>query len=378
MKLSYTRLAAAAVCLTTSPVLVQATDWTDKLSISGFSTAMYHATDEAQPFNGGPGVGHDDQGSYSGTKMGLNINAKINERLTFASQLFGAKEDNAYAVHVDWAFGALKLNDGLTLRTGKMKYPVGLVNEYVDVGYALPWISAPISLYSELGPAENGPGITRESYTGVSLLWAFDMADWEMEMDFFAGEVGLEDADVRQLGGAVLTANLDDEVLVKISYNSGTMREVVIEGANSGGDAWEQAKFNMMQAMEGAQHKVLSIGAKYDANDVLFMYEWADVTMDDIAAMQTTSWYTTVGYQVGKFLPNLTFENFTQGDGTGQFDDDQDIITLGVRWDYITNVSIKFELSQIKLNQGNGFFGYEGSPTDDTTNMFGTSLDLVF
>jgi len=378
MKTSYTRLATAVVCLSFTPALVQAKDWYDKVSIAGFSSAMFHLTDEALPFNGGPGAGHDDQGSFSGTKMGLNINAQINEKFTFASQFFGAKEEDAYAVHIDWAFGALKLSDSVTLRTGKLKYPVGLVNEYVDVGYALPWVNAPTSFYSELGPAENGPSITREGYTGISLLWTFDMADWEMELDLFGGEIELEDAGLRKLGGVSLVANMDDELLLKLTYNTGTMENVVLEGADPAGTPWEQAKFNMMQIMGGKAHEVVTFGVKYDANDILFMYEWADVIMADVRAMETHSWYTTLGYQMGSFLPNITYENFTQGDGSGAFDDDQDIITLGVRWDYITNVAIKFEVSQIKLNQGNGYFGYEFDPSSNTTNMFGTSLDLVF
>jgi|GEM_PF-1676537 len=380
MKACYSRLAAAlaGVYLSINPLQSQASDWAERISIAGFGSAMYHRTDEAVPFNGPPGVGHDNQGSFSDTKMGLNINADINERFSFASQLFGSKEDNEYAIHVDWAFGALKLTDGLTLRTGKMKFPVGLVNEYVDVGYALPWLSAPVSFYSSAGAAENGPSVTREGYTGASLLWQLDLDDWALDFDLFGGEISLEDANVRKLSGLTVTANMDDELIIKLSTYQGTMHQVILEGADSGGTAWEQAKAMMQTGMEGTKHEVTTFGVKYDVNNILFMYEWADVTMGDLTAMDTTSWYTTLGYQMGKFLPTLTFENLTQGDGNGAFDDDQDIITLALRWDYMSNMSIKFEASQIKLNQGNGLFGYDANPSSDTTMMYGTGIDFVF
>ena len=99
---------------------------------------------------------------------GLTVNAKVNKRLRFASQMFASKKEE-FDLHIVWAFADLSLTDELNLRTGKIKFPVGLVNEYRDVGYATPWIKAPVVIYSELG-APNGPQITREGYTGASLL----------------------------------------------------------------------------------------------------------------------------------------------------------------------------------------------------------------
>lgn len=360
------------------PLAAQAENWSDRVTVSGFASANYHLTDEPIPFNGEEGKGHDDQGSYAGTRLGVNFNAKINDKFKFASQLFGTKEEDNYAVHVDWAFGTLNLTDGLDLRAGKLKFPIGLVNEYIDVGYAYPWLHAPASFYSEAGANLNGPQVTREAYSGASLLWTVDAGDWIFEFDLFNGEVNLEGTNVRKLNGLVINANWDDELMIELATYEGTMRNVSVDNAVSGGTPWQNMLFIMQGNMEGAKHSVDSFGLKLDKNNILFMYELANVEMGDLTPMEATGWYATLGYQMGKFLPHLTLENYQQGDGTGPFDDDQDTTTLGLRWDYISNVAIKFEVSQIKLNQGNGLFGYDNNPEDDTINMFGVGIDTVF
>jgi len=371
-------LATLTTCIALSPLSTHAENWSDKLKISGFASANYHITDEPLPYNGEAGKGHDDQGSFAGTRLGLNFNAEINEKFKFAGQYFATKEESNYATHVDWAFGTLKLTDSLNLRAGKLKFPVGLVNEYIDVGYAYPWMHAPASFYSEAGPNLNGPQVTREAFSGASLLWALELGDWITEFDLYFGEVNLEGTDVRKLKGLVVNINWDEELFFELSTYEGNMQNVAVEGAVSGGSTWENMLFLMQGNMERADHSVDSFGVKYDSNNILFMYEYADVTMGDIVPMQATAWYGTLGYQAGKFMPHITLENYTQGDGSGQFDDDQDTVTVGLRWDYISNVAIKFELTQIKLNQGNGLFGYEDDPADNTINMFGVGIDTVF
>lgn len=371
----------AITCLAITPLIAQAENWSDKLVISGFASANYHKTDEPLPFNGEAGEGHDDQGSFAGTRFGINFNATINDKFKFAGQLFATKEEDNYATHVDWGFGTLKLTDSLDLRAGKLKFPVGLVNEYIDVGYAYPWMHAPTSFYSEAGANLNGPQVTREAYSGASLLWKVDLGDWETEFDLFVGEINLEGTDVRKLQGLVVNLNLDEEIFIELATYEGNMQNVVLDdavSAASGGSMWQNMLFNMQGNMQGADHSVDSLGIKYDSNNILFMYELANVTMGQLTAMEATAWYTTLGYRMGEFMPHITFENYEQGDGSGAFDDDQDIVTLGLRWDYVSNVAIKFELTQIKLNQGNGLFGYEDNPEDNTINMFGIGIDTVF
>jgi len=357
---TYSTVGAAA--LATLVVLpAQAADWTDRVTVSGFASANYFRTDDPASFNDQAGQGHDDQGSFSGTRVGINIRAKINDKFRFASQLFSVKQEDNYSVHLDWGFGTLQLSENVDFSAGKLKFPIGLVNEYVDVGYAYPWLVAPQSLYSRLG-APNGPQVTREAYTGANLLWTIPYEDWTYDVNLFGGEVNLEGTNVRQLGGIVLKADWDDQLLIKLSSYQGTMRNVDIEDNPA-----------MSAAMEDQKHRVNSFGIKADINNYLAIFEISNVKMGDLSAMKATTWYSTFGYQLGEFLPHLTYQQYKQGDPV---EDDQTTVTLGLRWDILKDVAAKFEISQIKLDSGLGLFAEQ--PEDDTVTMLGIGIDTVF
>ncbi len=357
-RLNKSGIALLLGCIAVSGPLM-ASGWADRVTIGGFASTNYHRTNEVLPFNGEENIGYDENGSWLGTRVGVNINAEINKRFRFASQLFATKDKN-FAMDISWAFGDLTLVEGLNLRAGKIKFPVGLVNEYVDVGYAMPWINAPSAIYSEMG-APNGPQMTRESYTGASLLANIGAGDWTLGADLFGGDIALEGSNVKELGGLSLTADWDDIVLLQVSGYQGTMRGT---GNIMGG------------AMEGVKHKGLLFGAKVDWSNVIVYAERGEISMGDLTMMEATSWYTTVGYRIGKFLPHITYQSYEQGKGSMQ-EDEQRTATLGMRWDFMTSVAFKVELSQIKTDKGVGLFP-QGSTPAGSVNMVGFGLDTIF
>lgn len=356
MKCHHTPLASLLLMGLLSSSQALAADWTDRITIGGFASTNYNRTDSDIPFNGAQDIGHDDKGSWSGTRMGFNINADINKRFRFASQFFASKAED-FDLHIDWAFGDVTITDEINIRAGKIKFPVGLVNEYVQVGYTLPWINAPAVIYTEMGPP-NGPQMTRESYTGVSALGNISAGDWTLGADLFGGEVALEGANVRELSGLNLTADWDDTLLFKVSTYQGTM-----SGTSN-------------PSMDGAKHRVLMYGVKADWNDIIFYAERGDVSMGNLAKMKANNWYTTVGYQIDDWLPHLTYQRYEQGKGSSE-EDLQSIVTLGLRWDFLPNVAFKTELSRITTDKGVGLF-LQGSTPPGTVNMIGFGLDTIF
>ncbi len=172
-------------------------------------------------------------------------------------------------LHVDGAF------TDLSLRTGKIKFPVGLVNEYSSLGYAMPWITAPVVIYSELGPP-NGPQMTRKGYTGASLLSNTSAGDWTLGADLFAGEIALEGTNVREMSGLSLTADWDDTMQLQLSGYEGTMRIA-------------DPMTPMMIMMNGVKHSGLQFGIKADRNDIIVYTEHVNITMGNLDMMKATS-----------------------------------------------------------------------------------------
>ncbi len=337
------------------PALVLAGNWADRISMTGFMSAKYQQLGENNFFNGDSQSGIGEEGSFRGTMLGLNLTAPIDKGITIASQFLATQEDDNYSTHLDWGFIAVDMNNRLKLRAGKLKFPTGIVNEYVSVGNAYPWISPPMLFYTEEG---NGPNVTREAYTGANAYYEYSTGEINMSMDLFGGEVRLEEMNVRQMGGLKIYLDWNEEIAFQASYYQGTMRNV------SG----------HMAIMEGRAHTNLSIGMRVDWNDIVGYAEWSDTDMET-KNMNGNAWYTTWGYQIGDWLPHLTYQHFEKGKN-GTSPQEQNMTTAGLRYDLSDVAALKFEYSIINTEEGKGLF--ESTPADSNTDLFGISVDVVF
>ena len=344
-----TGLFAASLCST--PVL--ADNWADRVNVTGFMSAKYQKINEKNFFNGDIDTGIGKDGSYRGTMLGLNLTAPIDERVAIFSQFLATQEDDNYATHLDWGFIALSLTDEFRLRAGKIKFPTGIVNEYVSVGNAYPWITPPMLFYTE---STDGANITREAYTGASVVWEYSTGNVNMSADVFGGEIKLDSMQTRNMTGAKFRIDWSEEINLEASYYKGTMRNAT------------------NQAMEGKPHENIALGVRIDWNNIIGYTEWADTDMD-LEIVNGSAWYSTWGYQIGNWLPHLTYQYFEKGKDSSS-PQEQKVSTAGLRYDLSDAADLKFEYSVIKTVQGRGLF--QSTPMDKSINRFGVAVDVIF
>ncbi len=337
------------------PSSLLAENWADRINVTGFMSAKYQRVNTASTenyFNGDVLTGIKKDGSLRGTMLGLNLNSNLSEKVSMAAQFLGTQEDENYSLHLDWGFIVLGLSEEVNLRSGKIKFPTGLVNEYVSVGNAYPWITPPALFYTE---EVAGPNTTREAYSGASLLWEHSSGDMNMNVDLYGGEIRSETRLVTNMLGVKAHIDWDEEISFQLSYYSGIMRN------------------SPVSAMESLRHKNLSLGMQLDMNNIVGYLEWAANDMS-LPAMNGTTWYTTWGYQFDRWLPHITYQYFDKGLGTAT-PQQQSVTTLGLRYDFTDNTDIKFEYSVINTTQGKGLF--ESTPAS-SVNMLGAAIDTVF
>jgi hypothetical protein len=344
-----------------------AAEWPDRVSLAGFMSSVYSKTDQEYPFNGElDEAGIDNKGSFQGTRVGLNVNARITDRVSLASQLYASREEEGFNSHIDWSFISYAVNDNLTVRAGKIKYPVGLVNEYVDVGVAYPWIAPPQLYYGE---EMNGSLATREAYTGASLLLENTTDDWTLTADFFAGEVAGEKVTLREMIGLTVAANWDDTVVLQASTVSAGMypSEAVITA------------MPMMVIMEDETLTTTSFGIKIDWNNIIAYTEAATIDMGDFEAGNAEVMYTTLGYRIGDWLPFVSYQTYEKNPDEFMMTEthEQTITTFGVKYDLARNTALKLEYSTIETDSGEGLFEPDGAEVEDAT-MMSIALDVVF
>jgi len=333
--------------------VAQAAYISDNITMQGFGSAVYGETDTKSntiSFNGDfdkSGISKD--GSFAGTKFGLNIGSKITNRIAVASQ-FIAKNGDAYNLTLDWAFASLTLSDWATLKLGKIKYPFGLLNEYRDIGSAYHWIAPPEFLYTDYA---NGASATRAAFSGYNFVFTKNFGDISTSLNAFGGALKLKTSEVRNLAGLTFNINWDDKVTLQASNYSGRM---FVDGVSM---------------MDYKKHSAVGLGLKIDWNNYLLYAETVDVTMEGLAAQSSNVNYVSVGYKIKKITPHYTLQNYKNDDGS----EDMSISTAGLRYDLDRGAALKLEYSTIETNAGSGFFA--GTP-EQSTVLIKTGIDFLF
>ena len=352
--------------LTASLILAnvgQASEWADRTTISGFSSAIFQVSNDAVSYNGIHDSGISHNGSFASTRFGININSKVNDKISLASQLISSEDNDSYNTKIDWAFISYQLSENMSLRTGKVKYPVGIANEYVSVGYAYPWIAPPQVFYTL---SSQGPQVTREAYTGASFLWQKSVGDISYSIDLFGGEVELENMKVHDMKGLTASADWNDEITFQVSSFAGKM-----ENEN-------------MAIMDGEIHSSNVMGIKIDMSDIVAYAEYAKVNMGAFEAGHSTAWYGSLGYRLDSLLPYVNFGMYEKGKGAMVMENStmvsahskQYVATAGIKYDILPQTDVKLEISRIHTSVGKGL--YESSGFEPDVNIYGVAIDVVF
>lgn len=147
-----------------------------------------------------------------------------------------------------------------------------------------------------------------------------------------------------------------DQVLIQASTYSGTMENATISQMNN------------------QECEATTVGLNTDINNIVFYSEYAGVKMGTLTAMKATTWYATLGYRLGKWMPHYTCEDFERGENTTL--QQQNFSTLELRYELMNNTALKVEFSRIRTDTGVGMFA--SAPSDDSTNRFGPGLSVIF
>ena len=121
------------------------------------------------------------------TRFGLQISSDVSENMSVVAQILGRGDQGNFNAIVEWAYIDYAINDEASIHVGKIKQPVYLVNDYIEVGYAYPWIRPPQEVYYSNNPLNTvngielllqfpvGPGTCRSSHTWVQTVMIFPM-----------------------------------------------------------------------------------------------------------------------------------------------------------------------------------------------------------
>jgi len=331
------------------------------------------------------------------TRFGLQISSDIADNASVVAQILGTGTNSNFNAVVEWAYVDYEFNKYISLRAGKVKQPVYLVNDYVEVGYAYPWIRPPVEVYYLNNPLN--------TVNGAELLFSFPIGKGQLS---FQPYVGSNRDDIPNGGGAYFEAEGIIGIDVKyaapgylIHASNFHCREVNTFGSFT----IPNSPFGPLDVDLNGTGKcdVTSAGFNLDLSNVVVYAEWQErKTTDKLSRPfgDTEAWYTTLGYRIGKWLPHLTFANIkgtasdlypgavcpqavvggcsgTTLSPTSGFNFPvplQSSVTAGLRYEVNDSAALKMEYSVVDVETDPGKIAESGNINGINFGLFDTSF----
>lgn len=313
----------------------------------------------------------DDTSFDTDSILGLQTNFRLTDRADVTAQLT-AKGLEDFDLTADWAFLRYQVTDRTTFRAGKLRLPLYLFSESLEVGFSYPWIRPPQEVYQ----------VPIFNYEGIDSVFTLPVNDWVHKVQIFLGEDTGETYDTNIFVGGNITSFYDAWTFRLSAYRY----DLKLEDSQFVPDG----QFN--------DNKYFTFATSFDDGNWLFISEISSFQVgqkENLFFRSTDAGYLTVGKYMGKVLPHFTFAKTYSKDepDNSPFDPDPSnftgqSITLGLRYGLAESSSIKAEWTRysdmddtasiwnrIRFEEipfGNGAEGI------DQINVYSIAIDTVF
>ncbi|HEY0721344.1 MAG TPA: hypothetical protein VGE50_08825 [Gammaproteobacteria bacterium] len=352
----------------------------DEVRVNGFLTTSLAklSTDETSYLGGS--FTHQPRFDNPDSRLGLQFSAQVSERIDATAQLLARGRGDNNALIADWAFASIKAANDAKVRAGKLKLSTFLASDYIEVGYAYPWIRPPQEVYS-LNP------ITTQ--VGVDALYTPKIGRAKLMIQPFAGS-NRGTITVSPALADYLATDPANTIVAGDTLDFSVPAMYGINMALSGRSAsfrlgYLQARVDQETfAIEERRADFGSAGFTVDWHDVVLYGEYVDrnvVKELEGAFPDQQAGYLTVGYRMGKFLPHLTYAAINEGRDASPLAVRQRSATAGLRYEFLDGAAMKFEAQRIAPEDDN--YGYfDGKDANGNylkdARLYGIALDVIF
>lgn len=315
------------------------------------------------------------------SRAGLQLNARINEDAEAVVQLLARGSDD-FAVEAQWAYLSYNVRPDLSVRAGRLVLPFYLHSQYLNVGYAYPWVELPTEIYG---------AIPIDTMEGIDATWSVNTGSINHKLNVYWGSMQVDTSgltfEIDHQRGFNLRSNLGNWTSW-LSYTSSlvTLDLTVLNPA--------LAPFSL----DRAYAHYTGAGLQYDNGSLVVMGEITELKISSPANWFPTqpAGYVMAGYRFGKLMPHITWSYVDAEDSTDvgpgaqplydDYADRQKSWTLGARYELSTGIALKAEASRYydfasdKVSTQGVFSGPAGSGAPDESNpmVFRLAVDAVF
>ncbi len=365
----------------------------ERVRLNGFLSVGYtRATNDA---------GYDEATEKSDlqtlTLAALQATFTLGRNTEAVTQLVSRGSDD-WNTELEWGFLRHNVTNSLQFRAGKMRLPLFMESETLDIGYGQPWARPPEAVYDP---------VPLRSYLGGDLSYTFSLPNSTLETKVFSGHVDDEAAsldrsanvELRNLNGLVLhwtdyvwtLRTIYAHTRATITYprqltdviNPQVLAAICIQTVNG-----------QCAIADDEKTEFMGVGFSFDNGDWLLMSEVTRVEMDGYF-QDTDSAYITLGRRIFDVTPYITAswiesKDNEDRDGTAftVLDTRRQAYSLGFRWDVVPGVAAKIDWTHargfgnttggLKGNQIALFRGQTADTRWESTDVYTVRIDAAF
>lgn len=216
------RILLLTLLLASSPLLAQ--DAGD-FSFNGFGTlgiSRLGGEDDGRSY-GIQGQVNDRWRGDELSRLGGQFTYHVRDDLVATAQVKAAADQDSWGLDLDWLYLAWETTDRLTLRAGRLRNPVYMYSETLNVGVTYPWLRLPDEVYYQLQIAH---------YEGVDLLYSIPLDFGSLTWQVNGGQArnrnhfihdDQHDMDYRKVFGINATLSTHEWGSFRIAYSEASL-----------------------------------------------------------------------------------------------------------------------------------------------------------
>ncbi len=277
------------------------------------------------------------------SKFGAQLTYGVTDTVGLTLQTTAKASGEEWKANLEWAYLSWQSTDNLMMRVCRLRTPVYMYSESIDVGFSYPWLRLPDEVYSQVQLSNyEGADIVYNlplSFATLSFQLAGGIAknrdyyiyDEEFDIDYdnvFGSSVSLATNDFGTFRVGYVEADIDTDI-------SGSFTDIF---GNPGTAS--------LLALDKDKGKFTSIGYQYDNGTWLTANEWTSRVIENDGSNSTDSFYLMGGRRFGDFLAHVTYAQLDEDEGR------QSSWTLGLNYNILPTVVLKGEYKRVDTTGG--------------------------
>jgi hypothetical protein len=277
------------------------------------------------------------------SKFGAQLTYGVTDTVGLTLQTTAKAYGDEWKANLEWAYLSWQSTDNLMMRFGRLRTPVYMYSESIDVGFSYPWLRLPDEVYSQ---------VQLSNYEGADIVYNLPLSFATLSFQLAGGIAKNRDyyiydeefdIDYDNVFGSSVSLATNDFGTFRVGY---VEADIDTEISGSFTDIFGNPGTATLLALDKDKGKFTSIGYQYDNGTWLTANEWTSRVIENDGSNSTDSFYLMGGRRFGDFLAHVTYAQLDEDEGR------QSSWTLGLNYNILPTVVLKGEYKRVDTTGG--------------------------